>query len=469
MNSFAFQFFQEYGTVDNNGNASMAPSSPSSRAQARRTNAQIQQDNDQALIRVFKALQDNKFTLRTFLLAAFESKHEQIKSQVNIFYARGGPAAVLHEWGNALWSNQRYDESFTMEAIDIVTKRTEADLENAIKNASFRHPTNSISRKSIRKFSLDGIRSSLQNSAPYLMKLLSSLVPKKEGSISGWRPSYNAVSGEAIPNSLGSERVRPEGRTPRSNYDCDSGDSDDCLEGSSSDDSEGCSADSPQSGSDCDPQADSDWEEEKAEQVHIEDPRSFIATAGCMLLFMKSQKSNCFQMMMGIHLRGLSTPKKLIHLLSKLGLSMSYTSTTQCLKALARDNLKATRRAAATKPVIFLYDNINRKVTHRHQRKDKQDYFENATTGTIVIGKCLGEDIPVQLRTAPTIQDITINTEDSEYYRRVILSLLVDNIDCANNSPFQTAFNTPRLNALCPKRTKAYELAAMDIDQASIM
>lgn len=147
---------------------------------------------------------------------------------------------------------------------------------------------------------------------------------------------------------------------------------------------------------------------------------------------------------------------------------MSYPSTTHSLKALARDSLKLVRKAAAKKPIIFLYDNINRKVTHRHQRKDNQDYFENATTGTIVIGKHLGEDEPDHAPTKPSIMDITIDARDSRYYRRVTMSLFVRNIDSVHNSPFQSRYRIPDIKVLDLERTKAYELPAMDIDQASI-
>jgi len=340
---FSFQFVQEAGTVDSQGNASMASvqaSNPDSRS--RRTQAQIRQDNDQALLKVFRSLSDNGFSLRTFLLAAFDSldsRHEQIKSQVNVFYSKGGPAAVLRVWGRTLFLNRQYDSTFIMEAIDIVTNRTEADLEHAVKNRAFRHPTNSISRKSIRDFSLDGIRSSLEHSAPYLTHLLSSLVPGKEGSAMGWHPSYDDdVRGQAIYNSLGNVGVQPTGRQaprsltertkslfgrrsvraqpildssgnfierpggrrlPESHLESDSSDDiDEDLGGGSKDDSGSSSDDNSLSCSDADLQRDSEWEDE-AKPEEIRDPRSFIATVGCMLLFMKSQKSNCFQMMMG--------------------------------------------------------------------------------------------------------------------------------------------------------------------------
>ncbi|KAG0014502.1 hypothetical protein BGZ82_001737 [Podila clonocystis] len=173
---------------------------------------------------------------------------------------------------------------------------------------------------------------------------------------------------------------------------------------------------------------------------------------------------------MGLHLRGLSAPKRLIQLLSMLGLCMSYSSTTRCLKSLAQDNIKLVRRAANRKPVIFLYDNFNRKVTHRHQRKDNQDFFESATTGTIVLGEDLGEErLPDDPPVMPRVSDVMINADDTNHYKHVFRSHFVSNIqNCVHTSPFISTYDIPEIKRLNTKRSKAYELAAMDIDQASV-
>ncbi|KAF9394637.1 hypothetical protein CPC16_010738 [Podila verticillata] len=149
---------------------------------------------------------------------------------------------------------------------------------------------------------------------------------------------------------------------------------------------------------------------------------------------------------------------------------MSYSSTTRCLKSLAQDSVKSVRRAASTKPVIFLYDNFNRKVTHRHQRKDNQDFFESGTTATIVIGDDLGEErLPDDPPIVPSVSDVAINAKDTKHYRRVFCSHFVRNLqNCKHNSPFMSTFDIPVLKRIDVKHSKAYELAAMAIDQASV-
>lgn len=149
---------------------------------------------------------------------------------------------------------------------------------------------------------------------------------------------------------------------------------------------------------------------------------------------------------------------------------MSYSTTTQCLKSLAKDKLKVVRKVASKRPVIFLYDNFNRKVTHRHQRRDNQDFFESATTGTIVVGEHLGEErLPEDPPVAPSVADIAIKHGDTEHYLRVFRSHLVNSLqNCTHNSPFLTTFDIPTIKQLDVKCTEAYDLAAMDIDQASV-
>lgn len=149
---------------------------------------------------------------------------------------------------------------------------------------------------------------------------------------------------------------------------------------------------------------------------------------------------------------------------------MSYSSTTQCLKSLAKDKLKEVRKVASRRPVIFLYDNFNCRVTHRHQRRDNQDFFESATTGTIVMGEHLGEDrLPEDPHAAPSVVNVMIKHRDTEHYWRILRSHIVNSLqNCTHNSPFLTTFDIPAIKQLDVKCTEAYDLAAMDIDQASI-
>jgi len=43
----------------------------------------------------------------------------------------------------------------------------------------------------------------------------------------------------------------------------------------------------------------SNWQDDESHKSPFKDPRSFIVIVGCMLVFMKSQRSNRLQMMIG--------------------------------------------------------------------------------------------------------------------------------------------------------------------------
>jgi hypothetical protein len=273
----AFEFVLEHGSVDVNGNAIMDPTKGFNRTDRKqRKQEQIQADKDPRLQNIFQALLDNGFSLRGFLLAAFDSSHEMIKNRVSQFYAEAGPAAIVQTWGRKLESIQRYDATFTEEIINVIRSRIEADLEQAIKVKSFRHPANSICRKTLRTFSLDGLLLSLERIAPHLTNLLGKLVPEKPGSVRGWRPGPSV---DATVESV----IDPYPRHELWNSDSDS-DSD--------------SDSNATSDSDIVFEVDSEWEDE-TDVTASKDPNSFVVTVGSILLYMKSQQSNCFQMIMG--------------------------------------------------------------------------------------------------------------------------------------------------------------------------
>lgn len=174
--------------MESNGQASMTSvrsSIPSSRT--RRTKEEIEAALQTTLLSVFNVLSNNQLSLREFLIAVFSSQQEDIARKVSQFCVTDGPAAFIRLLGQKL-NVTKYDRTFVEEAIDIVGRCIQADLENAVKDKSFRHPANSISCKTIRRFSLERLRSSLKDSAPYLTQLLMQLIPKEPGSVEAWCP-----------------------------------------------------------------------------------------------------------------------------------------------------------------------------------------------------------------------------------------------------------------------------------------
>lgn len=519
------QFVHESGTVNENGEAVMAANPTSPPKRNRRTKAEIARDKGAQLQAVFRALKKQDMSLSEFLCNTFTSPQENIKSKVGQFYATNGPARILQIWGEDL-DGRDGDVSLTKAAIELVGERIQTDSRNAVQDKDLRHPANNISQKTIKRFSLDRIRRSFKQSAPNLVLLLESMIPKEKplpGSVAGWRPGQKSGSTQVKQrqqqHQLSSTRARTPSDTemellslPRPQQETvfssvlpatapPGPDSESEVESVLDPMEEPLD---PQSELDSSLKQllehDDEWEDEII--FHSEtDPRCFIVVVASILAFMKSQHTNVLQMMigklrhtlilipyyqnrihvfinihsnrlLGVHLRGMSCPKHLIKLLSMIGLCTSYSTTTTCLKSLARDNLLRMRKAAERHATSFLYDNINQQRKQRHQRSNKRNTMESGTTGTIIVGSSLGEELPPQvLPASPCVYDVMLGPDDTAYFRDIHRSHLFKVLEGyqIHSGDYAQALDFPSLNLLPVKRTRAYELAAMDIDQATVL
>jgi hypothetical protein len=97
--------------------------------------------------------------------------------------------------------------------------------------------------------------------------------------------------------------------------------------------------------------------------------------------------------------------------------------------------------------------------------------MESETSGTLVIGEDLGEELSLETpHGSPCLGDVMLKQDDTSYFRHVYRSHLLNAIRAyrtLNDNGLQM-FDIPPMNLLPIKRTKAYELAIMDIDQATI-
>jgi hypothetical protein len=320
------QFAAESVGVNEKGEVIVAKNAASPPKRTRRTKEAIANDEAEKLQAVFKVLAEKKLSLSEFLCASFKSSEELVKTKIGQFYATNGPARILRLWGGELEDTDN-DRSLVEAAIEIVGERVQTDLVKTTSDKSLRHPANSISRKSIKGFSLDRLRHSFKQSAPYLTLLLETMIPRekpKPGSVAGWKPRDMGKTEKKQSDKLKAKKDRQpptRGRTP------------------SDSEMETLSLPFPQSGiamtlppgpdsasemdsaSDCDTnlepvhellsrrpelaltveqlmEYDAEWEEEL--DPHPEaDPRCFIVVVASILAFMKSQQTNCLQMMIG--------------------------------------------------------------------------------------------------------------------------------------------------------------------------
>ncbi|KAF9369712.1 hypothetical protein CPB97_003364 [Podila verticillata] len=109
---------------------------------------------------------------------------------------------------------------------------------------------------------------------------------------------------------------------------------------------------------------------------------------GCIaavLIFMSSQKVNAFQTIMGIFLHCTGCPKRVLEVLSGLGLSVSYSQVQKGLRSLTKDAQEQVKEAVLNHGWCIVYDNLNIANKHYHQRADKRDTFDNGTAATLIL------------------------------------------------------------------------------------
>jgi hypothetical protein len=185
-----FTFEQATGSVNENGDGIMAPSATSPVKRKRRTKEQLRIDNASRLLAVFATLAEQNLSLSDFLCNAFNSDQEFIKSKVGQFYSSGGSGIILRLWGQQLEETDN-DEDLVAQAVQIVGGRVQADLRVASQEAMLRCPANSITRKTVKQFSLGHIQRTLDTSVPTFILLLEVIIPTSKpakGSVAGWQP-----------------------------------------------------------------------------------------------------------------------------------------------------------------------------------------------------------------------------------------------------------------------------------------
>ncbi|KAK5815587.1 hypothetical protein F5H01DRAFT_405679 [Linnemannia elongata] len=121
-------------------------------------------------------------------------------------------------------------------------------------------------------------------------------------------------------------------------------------------------------------------------------------------------------------------------------------------------------------PIFFLYDNFKQARKVRHQRKDHQASFVSGTTGTIVVGEDVGEELPSTEEVPDAVvTDIRLTKDDAKHFKVVYRHHLSKALKPElNKGPLFKALAIPPVKVLTSRPTEAYELAAMEIDQSSV-
>ncbi|KAG0352647.1 hypothetical protein BGZ54_002649 [Gamsiella multidivaricata] len=207
-------------------------------------------------------------------------------------------------------------------------------------------------------------------------------------------------------------------------------------------------------------------------------PTSVRGCIAAMLIFMSSQKVNAFQTIMGLFLHCTGCPKRVLEVLSGLGLSISYSQVQNGLRSLTKDAREQVKEAVEKFDWYIVYDNLNIANKHHNQRFDKRDTFDNGTAATVILfpsDKDQPSTAPPALfrpedeRPNPVAALFLPNEFDSEVFRQVSRSH-VSNAIVRSSPEGSTAVAIPvmPIKKLNVNKTALFPLQTMRLDESTI-
>ncbi|KAF9580635.1 hypothetical protein BGW38_002644 [Lunasporangiospora selenospora] len=132
---------------------------------------QPQGTTDDRLLRVFQCIQDNEYTLQTFLSDACSSNDEKIKCRVKTFYSKGGAFNVLSLLMERIPEMEDHPKMYDI-AVKVVKKAVDKDLNALGGVADFRRPASKVTHETIENTSLKWISTIVDLNASRFSKLL---------------------------------------------------------------------------------------------------------------------------------------------------------------------------------------------------------------------------------------------------------------------------------------------------------
>jgi hypothetical protein len=207
-------------------------------------------------------------------------------------------------------------------------------------------------------------------------------------------------------------------------------------------------------------------------------PSSVRGCIAAMLIFMSSQKVNAFQTIMGLFLHSTGCPKRVVEVLSGLGLSISYSQVQNGLRSLSRDVQEQVKDAVNKHDWYIVYDNINIANKHHHQRADKRDTFDNGTAATVILFSSdkdhAGTAPPVLFRPEkerlkPDAGLFFPNDFDLEVFHQVSVSHVSKAIvRSLSEGPAALTIPIVSIKKLDINKTKLFPLQTMRLDESTI-
>lgn len=195
-----------------------------------------------------------------------------------------------------------------------------------------------------------------------------------------------------------------------------------------------------------------------------------------------SERTNEFQTLMGLYLLACGTPRRQFDVLAHAGLTVSYVTALEHLKALSKEAVSEARSVMHKMICAIVWDNLNIAFRVGQQRINSKDSFQNGTTATLIpLFGVAPNSLPLDLLprrrnrrylldikpelTLPTVQEIQ---ELRLNFLWRIKTTLLDYSEPLKRKYGKVLGPPPSVLQIPLHQTKQYPLPAMHIDESSL-
>ncbi|KAJ7851211.1 hypothetical protein B0H13DRAFT_2360239 [Mycena leptocephala] len=217
--------------------------------------------------------------------------------------------------------------------------------------------------------------------------------------------------------------------------------------------------------------------------------KGLVFTTICALIsFMRSQKANNFQLVIGLFLLGSGASKREMEVLAHAGLSVSYSTIIDHVKGLSKEGMDRIRELVKGSMCQIVWDNLNIAFRVAAERLKAKNHFDNGTTATVIPvfdpatgGNAQHGTLPFSMkppreRTLPvldwTAEDALSSPQSAEELSRCcfwqLRRLALEHIPGISAELRKALEDCPEIFQIPLHKTEQYPLPGMNLDESSL-
>ncbi|KAI9847095.1 MAG: hypothetical protein M1837_003213 [Sclerophora amabilis] len=220
-----------------------------------------------------------------------------------------------------------------------------------------------------------------------------------------------------------------------------------------------------------------------SEEVTELPPRLLVMIMTQMLYNRRSLGSNYISALMDLHLHSSGTQKRIVNLLSQVGICTGYRVTLANVRKIFELAKEDIRRLGQADDSISMYDNFEQTEGVREQRIDDNSEFHSVTTGEVIAGREMPTGGLRQDMLDPTIRISRDNVvfsagncrdetsiQISKFLIQEAISAAFPNLKSnvySDRGDNARPLELPILDRLAPSRTRHYSLGPIPFDESS--